>query len=204
MHVHVVDTSEQRHQRPGQDLRRVRPRFGLRPYASRHQRTVPVEQKRHARGTFALRERSGETLAALQDSTGHYGHNVYGSPLPDGEHYAIGLSGDDGELDPYANPMTDIRVLRERLVAYVERAMPGLDPEPIAWVNCWVTRLPWGSDAVACYTDGTNLFIAGNNLFKHAPALGELLAAAAQEQNFPAKLTDSRRLGSASTRERQA
>lgn len=174
----------------GQDTARIAATAGV---------IVPVEQSLHARGTFALRERSAQTLAALQDSTGHYGRNVYGSPLPDGEHYAVGLSGKDGELDPYANPITEIRAVRERLIAYVERAMPGLDPDPIAWVNCWVTRLPWGSDAVACYTDGTNLFIAGNNLFKHAPALGELLAAAAQEHGFPADLNDSRRLGSASS-----
>jgi sarcosine oxidase len=160
---------------------------------------VPVEQTLHARGTFGLRDRGAEVLAALQDSTGHYGHRIYGSPLPNGEHYAIGLSGDEGELDPSANPMTGIRAVREGLVEYVERAMPGLDPDPIAWVNCWVTRLPWGSDGVACYTDGTNLFVAGHNLFKHAPALGELLAAAAEDDTFPADLSDSRRLGSGST-----
>ncbi len=160
---------------------------------------VPVEQTLHARGTFALRARNAEVLAAIQDSTGHYGHAVYGSPLPDGEHYAIGLSGDEGELDPSANSLTAIRTVREGLVEYVERAMPGVDPDPVAWTNCWVTRLPWGSDAVACYTDGTNLFIAGHNLFKHAPALGELLAAAAQDDKFPADLSDARRLGSTST-----
>ncbi|MDP8908462.1 MAG: hypothetical protein M3N47_04935 [Chloroflexota bacterium] len=50
---------------------------------------------------------------------------------------------------------------------YVERAMPGLDPDPIAWVQLLGDPLPWGSDAVARYSDGTNFFIAGNNLFKH-------------------------------------
>ncbi|HEV2057984.1 MAG TPA: FAD-binding oxidoreductase [Solirubrobacteraceae bacterium] len=174
----------------GQDTARIAATSGV---------TVPVKQTLHARGTFALRDRRPEALAALQDSSGHHGHRVYGSPLPNGEHYAIGLSGDEGEVDPSANPVTEIRVARERLMEYVDRAMPGLDPDPIAWVNCWVTRLPWGSDAVACYTDGTNLFIAGNNLFKHAPALGELVAEAAQDDKFPAGLSDSRRLGSAST-----
>ncbi len=53
------------------------------------------------------------------------------------------------------------------LVEYVERAMPGLDPDPIAWVQLLGDPLPWGSDAVARYSDGTNFFIAGNNLFKH-------------------------------------
>ena len=174
----------------GQDTARIAATSGV---------IVPVKQTLHARGTFALRERRAEVLAALQDSTGHYGRRVYGSPLPNGEHYAIGLSGDDGEVDPSANPVTKIRAVRDGLVEYVARAMPGLDPDPIAWVNCWVTRLPWGSDAVACYTDGTNLFVAGNNLFKHAPALGELLAAAAQDDTFPADLSASRRLGRAST-----
>jgi sarcosine oxidase len=170
----------------GQDTRRIASTTGV---------TIPVEQTLHARGTFTLRDRTPGIPAALQDSTGHYGHNVYGSPLPDGEHYAIGLSGDDGELDPYADPITEMRAIRGRLVQYVERAMPGLEQDPVAWVNCWVTRLPWGSDAFACYTDGTNLFIAGHNLFKLAPALGELLAAAAAEDRFPADLSESRRLG---------
>ncbi len=174
----------------GQDTRRIAATSGV---------TVAVKQTLHARGTFARRDRSTEALAALQDSSGHYGHNAYGSPLPNGEHYAVGLSGDDGELDPYTRPMTEIRAVRERLVEYVERAMPGLDPNPTGWVNCWVTRLPWASDAIACYTDGTNLFIAGNNLFKHAPALGELLAAAAADNTFPADLSDACRLGARTT-----
>ena len=174
----------------GQDTRRIAATSGV---------IVPVEQTLHTRGTFALRAPSAEVLAALQDSTGHHGQRVYGSPLPDGEHYAVGLSGDEGELDPYTSPITAIRAVREGLIEYVARAMPGLDPDPVAWVNCWVTRLPWGSDAMACYTDGTNLFIAGNNLFKHAPALGELLAAAAADDKFPKELSDSCRLGSAST-----
>lgn len=174
----------------GQDTHRIAATTGV---------TVPIERTLHARGMFAVRDRSTRVLAALQDSTGHYAHSVYGSPLPNGDHYAIGLSGNEGELDPSsANPTTKIQAVREGLVDYVKRAMPGLDPDPVAWINCWVTRLPWGSDALACYTDGTNLFIAGHNLFKLAPALGELLATAAEDNTFPIDLSDSRRLGRAS------
>ena len=57
------------------------------------------------------------------------------------------------------------------------RALPGLDPRPVEARTCWVTELPWGHDALAVWEAGAVQFVAGNNLFKHAPALGWRLAA---------------------------
>ena len=42
-----------------------------------------------------------------------------------------------------------------------------------------MTELPWGHDAIAVWEAGAVQFVAGNNLFKHAPALGHRLAAGA-------------------------
>jgi sarcosine oxidase len=40
-----------------------------------------------------------------------------------------------------------------------------------------VTELPWGHDGIAVWEAGAARFIAGNNMFKHAPVLGRALAA---------------------------
>ena len=42
-----------------------------------------------------------------------------------------------------------------------------------------MTELPWSTDGIAVWELGGLVVLAGNNLFKHAPSLGELLADAA-------------------------
>jgi sarcosine oxidase len=64
----------------------------------------------------------------------------------------------------------------ERTTAYVARALPGLVPEPVEVRHCWVTDLPWNHDGMAAWQAGGVTFFAGNNLFKHAPAVGRALA----------------------------
>ena len=39
-----------------------------------------------------------------------------------------------------------------------------------------MTELAWGHDGLGVWEAGALLFVAGNNLFKHAPALGRRLA----------------------------
>jgi sarcosine oxidase len=87
--------------------------------------------------------------------------------MPDGLHYAIGL-GADGE------PPVDEALAR--LTAYVERGMPGLDPEPASVRLCETSILPWGADAFGVWKAGSVAVVAGANLFKFGPLLGELLA----------------------------
>ena len=58
----------------------------------------------------------------------------------------------------------------------MRRALPGLDPRPVDHVHCWVTRLPWGDDGVGIWSEDGLTALAGHNLFKQAPALGEALA----------------------------
>src|SRR5262249_22551833 len=82
---------------------------------------------------------------------------------------------EDGSLlDP-----AHLAAVANRVSAYVERALPGLDPEPLDYVHCWVTELPWAADAVGVWEAGDLFFVAGNHLFKHAPALGRATARAA-------------------------
>jgi sarcosine oxidase len=114
----------------------------------------------------------GARLACLQDRSGVHGETVYAAPMPDGREYAIGLG---GELEP---PVDDALA---RLTRYVERGMPGLGPAPASLRLCQTSVLPWGADAFAAWRTGRIDVLAGANLFKFGPLLGELLADGADE-----------------------
>jgi sarcosine oxidase len=96
--------------------------------------------------------------------------------MPDGREYAIGLG---TEREP------PVEEALARLTAYVERGMPGLDPEPASVRLCQTSILPWGADAFAVWRTGGVRVLAGANLFKFAPLLGELLADDAVEELLP-------------------
>ena len=138
----------------------------------------------HTRAAFAVRE-PGAALACLQDRSNVHGETVYAAPMPDGRQYAIGLGGDE-------EPPVDEALAR--LTAYVERAMPGLDPEPASVRLCQTSILPWGADAFAVWRTGAITVLAGANLFKFGPLLGELLADGADELS-PDKELGSRGCG---------
>jgi sarcosine oxidase len=142
---------------------------------------IPLEIDLHARAAFTVRE-PGAALACLQDRSNGHGENVYAAPLPGGRHYAIGLG---GEHEP---PVEEALV---RLGAYVERAMPGLDSVATSVRLCQTSILPWGADAFAVWRAGAIAVLAGANLFKFGPLLGELLADGSGE------LTPEEQLGAA-------
>jgi sarcosine oxidase len=142
---------------PGAGLHELTAELGL---------DIPLTLDLHARAAFAVREPGG-SLACLQDRSGVHGETVYAAPMPDGRHYAVGLG---GEHEP---PVDDAIA---RLTAYVERALPGLDPKPASLRLCRTSILPWGADAFASWRTGKVDVLAGANLFKFGPLLGELLA----------------------------
>ncbi|PWF83548.1 amino acid oxidase [Kocuria rosea] len=136
-------------------------------------------------------------LPTFQDGSGAFGETgVYAAPYPDGRHFSVGLSADtpahpDGGLaDPAA-----LAALADRTVAYVRRALPGLDPRPVDHVHCWVTRLPWGDDGVGIWSEDGLTALAGHNLFKQAPALGEALAGTVLTGTVPGHLHHGEQLG---------
>ena len=63
-----------------------------------------------------------------------------------------------------------------------------------------MTELEWGSDAFAVWSAGGAHFLAGQNLFKHAPAIGEALAAMALGEPAEIDLSPDARLGAAAAR----
>jgi sarcosine oxidase len=132
---------------------------------------IPLQIELHARATFRVRE-PGARLACLQDRSNAHGEVVYAAPMPDGREYAIGL-GTEHE------PPVDEALARLR--AYAERGMPGLDPDPVGVRLCKTSILPWGADAFAVWRTGAIEVLAGANLFKFAPLVGELLAEGSHE-----------------------
>ena len=132
---------------------------------------IPLTIELHTRAAFAVRK-PGARLACLQDRSNVHGEIVYAAPMPDGRHYAIGLGGEE-------EPPVDEALAR--LSAYVERAMPGLEPEPASVRLCQTSILPWSPDAFAVWRTGSIDVLAGANLFKFGPLVGELLADGAEE-----------------------
>jgi sarcosine oxidase len=141
---------------------------------------IPLEIELHTRASFHVRK-PGPSLACLQDRSNVHGETVYAAPMPDGREYAMGLG---TEHEP---PVDEALA---RLSAYVERAMPGLEREPASVRLCQTSILPWGADAFAVWQAGNVAVLAGANLFKFAPLLGELLA-----ENSLDELSPEQRLG---------
>lgn len=144
---------------------------------------IPVSVGCHARARFRVRgSDAGAALPSLQDLSGVHGETVYGGPVPGEETYVIGLSGPDNEV-PAGQGGVD-RLVR-RISGYAERALPGLEPDPIDIRLCLTTMLPEGGDAFRVWRKGSVLVLAGDNLFKFGPVLGRLLAGAALGEPVP-------------------
>jgi sarcosine oxidase len=128
---------------------------------------VAVAQDEHltVRVTFRLHE-PNLRLPCLSERSGRFGEAAYGVPIGSRPEYGVGLV----DLD-----------LREteaiaRCVAYVERALPCLDPEPTAVVTRRSATIPGGADAMRIERHGNLTIFAGHNAFKFAPVLGRMIA----------------------------
>ncbi|MGW4197715.1 NAD(P)/FAD-dependent oxidoreductase [Streptomyces sp. NPDC005004] len=159
--------------------------------------SLPVQPAAHVRLTFQVRGAPPERVACLQDSSGDFGEvGVYAAPYPGNSRYAVGLSQtveirEDGSFaDPEA-----LAALNDRARDYVARALPGLDPEPVEYLHCWVTSLPWSEDGMAVWEADGIFFAAGHNLFKQAPRLGRALAGAALAEGLEDDLRPAAELG---------
>jgi sarcosine oxidase len=157
---------------------------------------LPVRLSAHVRLTYPVRDAAPERLACLQDSSGAFGETgVYGDPLPGNGAFAVGLGDaavrEDGSLvDP-----SGLAAAVARTDAYVARALPGVEPQATGARHCWVTEVPWSADGIGAWEAGPLLFVAGNNLFKHAPRLGRALAAAAAGDGLEEILRPESKLG---------
>ncbi|KUN25076.1 amino acid oxidase [Streptomyces antibioticus] len=172
----------------GRDTTRLARNVGL---------SLPVRPAAHVRLTFQVRGAPPARVACLQDSSGDFGEvGVYAAPYPGNSRYAVGLSQtvevrEDGSI---ADP-EELVALNDRARAYVSRALPGLDPEPVEYLHCWVTSLPWSEDGMAVWEADRIFFTAGHNLFKQAPRLGRALAGAAMAEGLEENLRPAAELG---------
>lgn len=149
---------------------------------------IEVHQLRqaHVRLAFRVKTTPRRPLPCFSDRTGAHQEVVYA--LSDlGDRYAIGLADvftypeiEDLASDPPDG--VDVSDERERIIAYVRRVLVGLDPEPIGEVFRLTTTLPdCPDDGYRVWSRGPVVAVAGPNLFKFAPVIGEQLAAAATE-----------------------
>jgi sarcosine oxidase len=152
---------------------------------------LPVRQSAHVRLTFAVKGQPPERLPCLLDGE----RGAYGDPMPGNAAYAVGLDEtpvhDDGSLQDPA----ELAAATARITDYVTSVLPGLDPDPVDVRHCWVTELPWSHDGIAVWQRENLLTMAGNNLFKHAPALGRMLADTALGATLPRPFHPEAKLG---------
>jgi sarcosine oxidase len=127
--------------------------------------------RRHLR--VAFRVPGAGALPCLLERSGAHAPGVtgYGTTLPGGL-VALGTHAADDR--PEADAIAITR-------AWAAAALPGLDPEPAGLLACDSVQLGDDPDAFALVEDGAAAVFAGGNLFKHAPALGPLLAEAILE-----------------------
>jgi sarcosine oxidase len=133
----------------------------------------------HARATFSVGSAHG--LPSLQELSGRHGETVYAGPIPGEALYVVGLGGPDSVVDEGES----VEGLVRRIAAYVRKALPGLDPEPVDVRLCLTTGISEQHDDFRLWRAGSALLLAGDNLFKFAPLLGRVLAGAAAGEPVP-------------------
>jgi sarcosine oxidase len=161
--------------------------------------TIPLRLTLHGRVAFAVRHEPPAQVACMSDTTDRFGESdMYGVASPDRSRFSVGVAETLAREDLSLLAPGEIGAADDRAAAYAAKALPGVDPTPVGHRHCWVTELPWHEDGVGVWEAESILFLAGNNLFKHAPALGEALAEAALGGALRDDLRPAARLGAAS------
>lgn len=148
---------------------------------------VHQQRQAHLRLAFRTRVAPSKPLPCFSDLSGAAGEQVYA--LSDlGDRYAVGLAPVTtypavGDLAVEVPAGVNVAAQRDRIVAYVRRALPGLDPEPVDELLRLTTTLPQHpEDGFEVWRHGPVVALAGPNLFKFAPVIGERLARAVTEE----------------------
>jgi len=163
--------------------------------------SIPVQLGLHGRVTFPMQDDLPAEAPCMVDVTDCFRPGgSYGTPTPGAREYSIGVEG-NGRI-PVREDLSGIEPSRLESVTagavdYVRSAFPGLVPTPLSFRHCWVTGLPWNGDAIGVWEADQTYFVAGDNMFKHAPALGRALASAALDGVLADDLRPEARLGGA-------
>lgn len=129
----------------------------------------PVATTVHRRVTFG--RVGGEGVPCVLERSLALPMTGYLTPLPDGG-VALGTGAADDLSEDEAVVLT---------ADYLPAILPGADATPTGVARCESTVLAGHPEALGLYRDGAVAAFAGGNLFKHAPALGPLLADAMLE-----------------------
>ena len=153
---------------------------------------VPTKLTRHSRFTFALRRPCVDRVPPCWiDDSGAYGDRLSAYALPVGTtgRYAVGVS-QDGEDFPARVDADEVsRLTLDMARRYIQAALPGLDPDPVDEVRCTYNQVGvQEGDGFGAKRSGAITILYGNNLFKFAPLLGELLGRAVLQRDAPAAL----------------
>jgi sarcosine oxidase len=130
---------------------------------------IPMASTDHLR--VAVAAPAGEGLPCLLERSGTQGQSAYVTMLADG---GLALGTHAGDDLPEAQAIAVTR-------RHIEALLPGVDATPVGLVRCESTVLAGHTEALGLYEAGPVAGFAGGNLFKHAPALGPLLADAVLE-----------------------
>jgi sarcosine oxidase len=139
--------------------------------------TPPLATSEHRRVAFG--GTSGDGLPCVLERSATQPMTGYLTPLPAGG-VALGTGAADDLPDDDAVALT---------AGYLTAILPGADPSPTGLVRCRSTVLAGHTEALGLYRAGGVAAFAGGNIFKHAPALGPLLAEALLEGRADPLLT---------------
>jgi sarcosine oxidase len=137
----------------------------------------------HARFTFALRDPAAEPPCWLDRSQAWQpGFTGYGHLAGPGL-WAAGLHRPGGQTRWERGREQVVRASAEAVGRYVTEHLTGLLPGAVETVYC--TTMADAGDGVSAERAGPVLAVWGNNLFKHAPYLAEVLVAALASGELP-------------------
>ncbi|HEX6507004.1 MAG TPA: FAD-dependent oxidoreductase [Chloroflexota bacterium] len=143
-----------------------------------------------SRFTYSIRDeyRDGP-LACWFDQSGVYGPGFtsYGQRVGSTDFYAVGIGwGDASNL----SSDEELALHRQKALEYMPEAYPGLDPVPMSEIQCStaVSGLRHDGDGFMARRSGGVTALYGNNLFKFAPLLGQLLCQTALTGVLPDEL----------------
>lgn len=147
---------------------------------------VPSELIHHARFTFPLRVSATAPPCWIDRSEAwRPGFTSYGHQTHPG-HWAIGGHMPDDVVGWDRAPEAAVKDSQDTVTAYVAEYVSGALPEPVQTVYCDVTA--GLGDGVGSKRAGPVLAVWGDNLFKFAPVLGNVLARGAVEVSMPDEL----------------
>ncbi len=144
---------------------------------------LPTELAHHARFTFQLEDPDAAPPCWIDRTEGwRPGVTTYQHPSGRGR-WSIGMAFGTAEVAWERGRDRVVRESRELVTEYVREELPGVGEEIVEEVYC--DYPPGLGDGVHTATTGPVTVVWGNNLFKHAPAVGESLATAAVNEVTP-------------------